>query len=504
MKRPSKLNIIFSAVSGILVLALAAFVTLFLIDHKKLSSCTEKYYAVIDDSIFDEYFRTTDQRLLPADFALISASDFSALDLNNGKSQKGPYACAVAFVTKDESMAFFDSKSENALTKSYALKSKYYFPSAPTDFNQLSSINMPNFTLSLSDAESLPEGNMALTVDSKYAGDEGYALEKKTSARCSVLVPSFSKSVLDFFDGFFQGKKPSSDNVGFVAAVGDIMVERGVQDILIEDKDGLEKVFGTTLPILQNNDITIGNLEGAVTESTAKSYKSFTFKFHKEVLPELKKAGFNYLMQTNNHCYDYGEEGFRDSLAALEEYGIPTSGSGYTYDEAKKFYHTTVNGMKFAIISCGAFPVERTGFNGEKTATATDTRAGILWQNEELFEEIKKEKAASNFVIVNAHAGTEYSRSPSKSQRELYERFIDSGADVVFGSHPHVLQPTEWYNGKVIVYSLGNFIFNEMQDFASYGALDTEIVRLGVVNGKTVYTEIYPAKINGTSVALKQ
>lgn len=503
MKKPIIPNKIMATISGILFLALASFVLLFLIEHKKLLSCTKNYYAVVDDSLFDEYFSDIHP---PEAFSLISLSDFYSLDLNCGnEAKKGPYACAVAFVTKNEGMAFFDGEKENAHTKNYSLRSKYYFPSAETDFNQVSSLNIskPNFTILLTDAENLPQGNKAIPVDSKYAGDQGYALEKETYARCTVVIPDFEKTVFDFFDEFFKDKNVCKDNITFLAAVGDIMVEGGAQKTLIEDENGLKKVFGTTLPVLQSNDIMIGNLEGAVTESRKRIYKSYTFKFHKEVLPALKKAGFNYFMQTNNHCYDYGEEGFKDTLAALKEYGIPTSGAGYTAEEAKKFYHTTVNGTNFAIISCGAFPIERTGFNGEKTATATDTRAGILWQNEELFENIKKEKASGNFVIVNVHGGFEYRHKPHQLQRDLYEKFVDCGADLVFGSHPHVIQPTEWYKGKLIVYSLGNFIFNGESEFAVYGALDSEIVRVGLVNGKIVYTEIYPTRHNETSVRLR-
>lgn len=209
------------------------------------------------------------------------------------KQKKGPYACAVAFVTKNEVMAFFDGEKENAHSKNYSLRSKYYFPSAETDFNQVSSLNTskPNFTISLTDAENLPQGNKAIPVNSKYAGDLGYALEKETYARCTVVIPDFEKTVFDFFDEFFKDKNVCKDNITFLAAVGDIMVEGGAQKTLIEDENGLEKVFGTTLPVLQINDIMIGNLEGAVTESRKRIYKSYTFKFHKEVLLALKKSG---------------------------------------------------------------------------------------------------------------------------------------------------------------------------------------------------------------------
>lgn len=145
-----------------------------------------------------------------------------------------------------------------------------------------------------------------------------------------------------------------------------MMVARGVQEILLSGPDGIQKVFRDTLPILQSNDIMIGNLEGVITDSLKNAAKTYTFRFNKKVLPELKRAGFNYLMQTNNHCYDFGEEGFRETMLALKEYGIPTSGAGMNINEAQKFYTTSIKGQEFSIISCGAYPVERSGFDGKK------------------------------------------------------------------------------------------------------------------------------------------
>lgn len=281
-----------------------------------------------------------------------------------------------------------------------------------------------------------------------------------------------------------------------------MMLARGVQEILLTRDDGLERVFGDTLPILRGADLTIGNLEGVVTESDKNQTKTYTFKFKKAVLPVLQKAGFGYLMQTNNHCYDYGEPGFRDTLSALREYGIPSSGAGHNLEEAREFWRTGINGTDISVISCGAFPVERSGFDGVRTATATETRAGILWQGGWILDAVKAEKEDGRFVIVNVHGGEEYHFSPSRKQREFYEALCDSGADIVFGSHPHVLQPSEWHGKSLIVYSMGNFIFNGMEDMP--GATDSVVVRVGIVDGRAVYVEQFPAKIEGTGVRLKK
>ncbi|MBQ9494832.1 MAG: CapA family protein [Treponema sp.] len=418
----------------------------------------------------------------------------------------------------------------------YALAAKAILPTVKADFEnegaKTNSVLSPDVSVSFADAYSIPEGSRALPVEGVYAGEDGYALYQTTYAVCAVYVEKVADDVRTWCEAAFgeriakaddalfsDGKVLANDVLAqsdvtvqsnarirrhapvFVASVGDIMVARGVEDILIQQKDGLAKVFGTTLPVLQKNDITIGNLEGVVTDSWSNATKTYTFKFKEAVLPFLKQAGFTYLMQANNHCYDYGEAGFKDTLAALRKYDIPTSGAGRNADEAKQFYHTTVGDTTFAIISCGAYPVERSGFNGRTTATATETRAGILWQSDELLMSIAQEKAMNNFVIVNVHGGEEYRFAPTKAQRELYESFCDAGADVVFGSHPHVLQPIVWRGKSLIVYSLGNFLFNGMDEMP--GATDSMIVRLGILDGKIAYVEKYNAVLNGTSVALK-
>ena len=354
-------------------------------------------------------------------------------------------------------------------------------------------------TISVSTVEDVPKNHIALAIDGTYVGEEQYPLKTQTRAICTIYNDSFFEHIHSFCKKVFV--ETPEEKTTFVACVGDLMVARGIQEILINDSNGLEYIFNDTLPILQNNDITLGNLEGAVTESSTPIEKTYRFKFKKEVLPFLQKAGFTYLSLANNHCYDYGEQGFKDTLEAFKEYNIQTSGAGFSKEEAIQFYRTTIRGNTYAIISCGAFPTERSGFDGKTMATATETRAGILWADESIFELIKSEKSKESIVIVCVHGGYEYVTQPSAEQRALYRAFCDYGADIVFGSHPHVVQASEMYHNSLIVYSLGNFLFNGMQNLP--GATDTEIVRVGFYQGKILYTEVYPAHIQGVSVFLK-
>lgn len=460
-----------------------------------------EYQVHVSSQIYNQYIKGKNFSDLP--FVFINEEEISKINFF------GKIPILAASINLEKSIPLI-TQEQKSNTISYTLSTSYILPIIENDFNHLGtskdSIFYPNLSIGFSLDQNIPNNTRALLVNNLYAGQADYELTLTNKAVCTFYLDLIKEPLQNWCNKNFANNQTKNANEQtlqkpvFISSVGDMMVGRGVENILINDKDGIKKVFTSTLPVLQNNDITIGNLEGVVTESSQNAIKTYTFKFNKKVLPFLQKAGFNYFMQTNNHCYDYGEQGFKDTLKAFSEYNIASSGIGYNEDEAKNFYHTTINGQKFAIISCGAYPVENSGFNGQKTATATKNRAGILWLTDEVYELVKKEKQEGNFVIVNVHGGQEYVFSPSKTQIESYKKLCDFGADVVLGSHPHVLQKNEWYNNSLIVYSQGNFIFNGMDGMN--GATQSEIIRLGILNGKIIYTEVYPAKINGTSVSL--
>ena len=495
MKFDKKNLIIVSVAAALFVMLLTFFIV-------RLCIPRVRYEVRVSDVLYGRYVKDAEDEKLP--FVFVPESELS-------KASGSYFATAsvtVASIRIENNLPLLPQQSDENET-CYPLSERYILPCVPADFSSKGmNVLDPNLELSFCDENELPEGWRALPVDGQYAGEEDYVLSVTQSAVVKVFVHqkkveealhTWCEKTFVFEDDAVsdaQDKGPV-----FIASVGDIMVARGAQEIMMNYADGLERVFGTTLPLLQNSDFTIGNLEGVVTDSWNNATKTYTFKFKKQVLPYLMQAGFDYLMQTNNHCYDYGESGFKDTLKAFAEYNIPSSGIGYNAEEASQFYHTTVKGLPLAVISCGAFPVEQSGFNGKKTATATETRAGILWQSDELLEKVREEKQAGNVVIVNVHGGEEYHFTPSKSQREFYEALCDSGADIVFGSHPHVLQPTEWYNGSLIVYSMGNFVFNGMDGM--YGATDSEVVRVGFLGNKIAYVEQYPAQLTDATVTLK-
>ncbi len=213
---------------------------------------------------------------------------------------------------------------------------------------------------------------VALPVHGLVPGDPGYPLVQRVA-----LVLQGADPALDaWFDEVAEAVGAASmEPVAWIGAVGDIMPARGV-DALLARHDGLERVFGDTLPILQGCDLLLGNLEGAATRRGAKAAKSFTFRFDPAALARLAEAGFTWLSLTNNHSFDFGPEGFLDTLDALASAGIGTSGAGRSEQEAQAALDSPAGDTPVRILSFGAYPVDRMGFDGRRTARAATAKPG--------------------------------------------------------------------------------------------------------------------------------
>lgn len=244
-----------------------------------------------------------------------------------------------------------------------------------------------------------------------------------------------------------------------ISFVGDISLADNFDIMPYYDSRG-KKVYGIlsedTVDIMKKADIMVANNEFAVTNSDNRLDKYYTFKAKPERLSIYKEMGVDLVSIANNHVYDYDEEGFFDTLKYLKEYDIPYVGGGKDIDEAKKAYYYIANGYKISFISAT---------RAEKyviTPKATSDNSGVFWayEPEDLINTIKEEKEKSDYVILLIHWGKEDTHSLEDVQIETGHRYIDAGADLIVGSHAHVLQGYEMYNNKLIAYNLGDFIFN--------------------------------------------
>lgn len=201
-------------------------------------------------------------------------------------------------------------------------------------------------------------------------------------------------------------------------------------------------------------DITMVNLETPMTAGGTRQHKEFTFHGRPKYGGMLKDAGVDLVTLANNHIFDYGKDGLLDTIELLDSLGIQHVGAGMNIDSARSPVIIEVRGMSIGFL--GYLDSIRTN----NLHFATPVSGGpARWDTSYFLQDIAKLKAQTNFVVVNVHWGVEKSRSPFHRQRELAHRAIDAGADLIIGHHPHVLQGIERYRGKVIAYSLGNFLF---------------------------------------------
>ena len=337
----------------------------------------------------------------------------------------------------------------------------------------------------------------ALSVNGLYPGEPEYPYYKDLKVSLQALQnEDFDPEILSWFQAIPE--KKFSQKIIWVGAVGDLMPGRGVESLLFSQ--GPSEVFTDTLPILQSFDILLGNLEGTVTLRGEKVNKAYTFRYSPDILPHLYAAGFTYLSLTNNHSFDYGSDGFADTLSNLSSAGIATSGAGLTASEALVPWTTTVANTEFNILSLGAYPREQSGFDGKKHAAVSDIRPGILWEGDAALTAVGEFAGETSVDIVLVHGGNEWESQPNKDQKKLYRQLVDAGADLVLGSHPHVLQGVESYNGGVIAYSLGNFLFPGMEE-TLYGQ-ESIIFAAGIMGGRVRYLRFFPVSLDGRRVAI--
>lgn len=231
-----------------------------------------------------------------------------------------------------------------------------------------------------------------------------------------------------------------------------------------------------------------------------RKIRATRFVFRPAAVEKLREAGFSYLSLANNHSYDFGPEGFLQTLASLSRCGIRTSGAGSDLQEATRPTVVWVGTQKVRVLSFGAFPVDKTGFDGRIRERAGSSRPGILWLDDAELASAAKIFSPDAFNIAFVHGGQEWSQTITPEQKRLYRELLLHGADLVLGAHPHVLQGMEAADGKLIAYSLGNFVFPGME--GTPGGQDSVILRLGIYEGKIRYLQSFPIRLRGRVVRL--
>lgn len=238
-----------------------------------------------------------------------------------------------------------------------------------------------------------------------------------------------------------------------LALVGDMMLDRGIARSVDKNFGGDYSKMFENVPEIKQTDITFGNLEGPITKSNDKRGSAFSFKMNPVVASVLGQAGFDVVSFANNHVGDYGQAGFVDTLKYLENSNVLFTGAGMNIEDASTARIVNVRGKKIGFLGF-------TDVGPDWMKATTDSPGVLLASNPNLENIISTEKSKVDFLVVSFHWGEEYKPTTDR-QRKLATEAVSSGADVVVGHHPHVIQEDTVIDGKPVLFSLGNFIFDQ-------------------------------------------
>ncbi len=246
-----------------------------------------------------------------------------------------------------------------------------------------------------------------------------------------------------------------------IIAVGDIMLSRGVGGWI--KRNSADYPFQQTRDIVASGDISFGNLETTLaTGGTKLPGKGIWFRAEPASAEGLKNAGFDILSIANNHILDYDTPALMETIDALEKKGLGYVGAGENLKKARQPLVIIKDNLKVGFLAYNEFYNYYYSPYYRRTFEATTTQAGTAPMKEDIIQEdIKKLREICDILVVSLHWGTEDSNHTNINQKELAYRIIDWGADIILGHHPHVLQGLEFYKGKLIAYSLGNFVFDQ-------------------------------------------
>ena len=233
-----------------------------------------------------------------------------------------------------------------------------------------------------------------------------------------------------------------------ILCIGDVMLDDGPGRVIARGGDPFKGVAA----LLRDADLRIANLECVIASGGQRIAKPWTFRAHPRTLAVLQRH-VDVVSLANNHSGDFGAQAFGEMLGRLDAAGLPYFGGGRDLRQAHQPRIVTRKGLRIALLGYNEmFP---------RRFEASDGHPGTAWADEEqIVADIVAAKAQADLVIPFMHWGEEHSEAAHARQRALARRMISAGADAVVGSHPHVRQDTELVDGKPVIYSLGNFVFD--------------------------------------------
>lgn len=241
---------------------------------------------------------------------------------------------------------------------------------------------------------------------------------------------------------------------------GDLSVARDVA-AAVDKHGGGDPAYPFSLvqALVKDADLFFANIECALTDSESEEATAKTFRIRAPVdrAAKLGEVGIDVVSVANNHAMDFGEQGFLSTLATLEKQGIAATG---VRENGK-------DGQDVLVMEVGTSRVGFLAYNqhGDEYKHPTFEKQSFSYVIENIVADVKRARPLVDFLVVSVHGGPELSHLPANWQQKHSRLVIDAGADLWLGHHPHVVQPVEEYKGKLIVYSLGDFVFDKRSEF---------------------------------------
>ncbi|MFA6407261.1 MAG: CapA family protein [Candidatus Paceibacterota bacterium] len=278
------------------------------------------------------------------------------------------------------------------------------------------------------------------------------SIERFHAANSSALAATLSSQYREMMNTKIIALEEEQKNTTLLFT-GDVMLSRSVGKRMSKAND-------MTLPFLliasttQAADVVIGNLEGPVSSRGRNQGSIYSFRADPKTIQGLTFAGFHVMSLANNHMWDWGRDALSDSISLLRENGILTVGAGRNEEEANLPLVLEVKKNRIGMLSYTDLYPKSLNAKGNVPGISNFSEARVS-------EAVTLLKQSVDIVVVLIHWGDEYKEKSNSEQQRLAHAFIDAGADLVVGTHPHVAQEIEQYNNGWIAYSLGNFVFDQ-------------------------------------------
>ena len=316
-------------------------------------------------------------------------------------------------------------------------------------------------------------------LSAKNYGKVAYGLESNSA---QIIGIPRTKETTSHYNPYFVVGTTEKEKIGSLLVFGDMMIDRNVRNKI--NQNGFDYILGNLAGqekrFFMGVDLIMANLEGPFANLRRATTKEIAFRFDPALLPELKKYNFGLFGLANNHTLDMGKAGFDEAKENLYKFGFSYFGSQYRVDN-ESLIIKQVGDYKIGFIG-----LNDTNSPVEKTAV------------KKLIDSAKTQGADKTIVFI--HWGYEYKEISNTRQRELAHYFIDNGADIVIGHHPHVVQEMEIYQNKTIFYSLGNFVFDQY-----FSASTQQGLALGlIIKDKQLSVYVFPLQQQASAVGLME